>query len=263
VVVVRGCLRPVERKLITTYRRLYPVRLSSEPFLLRWAESFLFAGSSSLLLLIARMFPHYWFFSLFALTPFLYKIIISTPKESLRLGFLFGLSFFGASLGHSFIAAPTVCLPTLTAGTILFSLFGWAAGWARSRWGFSPFIVAVLWVGLEMGLLRFGFVDGILVESGMASPLLHGLVGLLGFLAVSALIVLLNSFLILAVLKTLERVSRRGKVSKENQSRRGAISAWSPFTEKAYLVPEDRAPPLFTQSFRCCFLVVKCLGRIN
>ncbi len=241
--VVRERLQPAERKPGIRCGERCSVSISGEPLLLRWAESFLFAGCSALLLLVARIFPHYWYFSLFALIPFLYKIIISTPGESLRLGFLLGLSLFGASLGHSLVAAPFTCLPTLIAGTALFSLFGWAAGWARKHWGFSPFVVSVLWVGLEMGLLRFGFVGGMLVESGTASQLLHSLVGLLGFIAASALIVLLNSFLILAVIKTLEMVSRRGKAVEENQSRRGAISAWSPFTEKVYLVPEDRAPP--------------------
>ena len=242
-VVVRERLQPAERKPGTTCGERCSVRVGSEPLLLRWAESFLFAGCSSLLLLVARIFPHYWYFSLFALTPFLFGMITSSPGESPRLGFLLGLSFFGASLGHSLVAAPFDCLPTLIAGTALFSLFGWIAGWVRKCWGFSPSIVALLWVGLEIGLLRFGFAGGILAEPGFSDPLLHGLVGLLGFLAVSALIVVLNSVLILAVLKTLEMVGRWREAVEKEESTWYTASGWSSRAETAYLVPEGRAPP--------------------
>ncbi len=211
---------------------------------LRWAESFLFAGCSALLLLIAKTFPHYWYFSFFALTPFLYRIITSPPQESPRMGFLLGLSFFGAYLGHSLVEAPLVHLPTLVVGTFLFSLFGWAVGWFRERWGFSASIAALLWVGLEMGLLKFGFAGGILVEPGFSDPFLHGLIGLLGFLAVSALIVVLDSFLILAVLKTLEMVERWREAVERGNSRRYAASGSKSMREKTHLVPEGRAPPM-------------------
>ncbi|MGB2981514.1 MAG: hypothetical protein WBC77_09725, partial [Candidatus Zixiibacteriota bacterium] len=72
-------------------------RNCDESVLATWARSFIFAGGSALLLLVANLFPDYWYFSFFALTPFLYRIIKATPGESFRLGLLFGLSFFGAS----------------------------------------------------------------------------------------------------------------------------------------------------------------------
>ena len=50
-----------------------------EPPSAAWPESFSFAGSSALLLLIANSFVDCWYLSFFALTPFLYRIIRSVP----------------------------------------------------------------------------------------------------------------------------------------------------------------------------------------
>ena len=217
-----------------------------KPPLASWAESFIFAGSSALLLLLATLFPQYWYFSFFALTPFLYRIIKATPGESLRLGFLFGLSFFGVSVVNSLTTSPLPSVFKLISGTALFALFGWTVGWARERWGFYPSIVAVLWVGLEMGLVKLGFVGGLFGEAGFSHPFLHGLVGLFGFLAASAIIVLLNSLLILVIVKTLEIKRPRGKIVSEDTRILEFFFTSGLSAQKVYFVPEGRAPPIFS-----------------
>ncbi|MGB2990155.1 MAG: hypothetical protein WBC98_09370, partial [Candidatus Zixiibacteriota bacterium] len=103
-------------------------RSFNEPVLATWAESFIFGGGSALLLLVANLFPDYWYFSFFALTPFLYRIINATPGESFRLGLLFGLAFFGASATGWLGISPFVAVIRLLCGTALFALFGWTVG---------------------------------------------------------------------------------------------------------------------------------------
>lgn len=210
-----------------------------------WAESFIFAGGSALLLLIANLLPHYWHFSLFALTPFLFRIIKSTPAESLRLAFLLGLSFFGAWTVNSLVNSPLVSSLKLLSGTALFALFGWSVGWARQRWGFNPSLVAVLWVGLEIGVVKLGFSGGVLGEAEFSHPFLCSLIGLFGFLAVSAVIVLLNALLVLAFTKTLERASSSKIAAAGDDETKVFFSITrNLFSGKFYLVPEGRAPPL-------------------
>lgn len=231
-------------------------RGQAKPPLVTWAESFLFAGSSALLLLIANLFPAYWYVSFFALTPFLFRIIKASPKESLRLGFLFGLSFFTVSMVNSPMGSPF--LPSvlkLLSGTGLFALFGWAVGWARHRWGFNPFIVALLWVGLEMGSLKLGLVVGrvategsyptpsLLGETQFSHPFFAGLVTLFGLLTVSAIIVLFNSLLVLLILKTLETTKPRGNTVQEDERTWNLFSNPGFFAQRVYLVPQSRAPP--------------------
>ncbi|MGB8657779.1 MAG: hypothetical protein WCE90_08345 [Candidatus Zixiibacteriota bacterium] len=216
----------------------------SKPLLAKWAESFVFAGSSALLLLIANLLPHYWYFSFFALTPFLYRIIKATPAESLRLGFLLGLSFFSVLALCSPIPSLAVGLFQLLCGVALFSSFGWFAGSARKHWGFSPSTVALLWVGLETGLMKLGFAGGLLGETGLAQPSLQGLVSLFGLLTASAIIVLLNSFLVLAIVKALELTRPRGKTAGDDKRTWSFFFTRNLFTERIYLVPEGRAPPI-------------------
>jgi len=223
----------------------------SNSSIVTWAESFIFAGSSVLLLLIANLFPEYWYFSFFALTPFLYKIIKASPGESLRLGFLFGLSFFGVSLVNSQISSSLPPLLNLVFGTGLFTIFGWTVGWARKRWGFYPSVVALLWVGLEIGLVKLGFVDGLLGKAELSHPFFGGLVTIFGFLAVSAIIVLLNSLLALLIVKTLEVAGHRGRTTQKDKKIWDFSFAPGPFAQKVYLVPEGRAPPYRIRTLEC------------
>jgi apolipoprotein N-acyltransferase len=218
-------------------------RLLVNPALASWAESFIFAGSSALLLLTANLSSAYWYFSFFALTPFLYRILKASPIESLRLGFLLGFSYFGALAVNTPAASPHISMVKFFSGAALFALFGWLLGWARQRWGFNVSLVALLWVGLELGSVKLGFVSGIFGKGGLSHPSLHGLVGLFGFLAVSAIVVLLNSLLALAIARTLKvaRTSREG--SAEDRSITCYAFARNLFAEKVYLVPEGRAPP--------------------
>jgi apolipoprotein N-acyltransferase len=224
-------------------RKAISVRASDDSLVAAWAESFLYAGSSALLLLLAHFFSQCWYLSFFALTPFLYRIIQASPTESLRLGFLLGLSFFGASGANSLIGSGLSAIVNLACVTGLFALFGWSTGLARKSWGFDPSIVALLWVGLEIGLLRFGFASGVLGEAGFSHPLLHGMVGLFGFVAVSAIIVLLNSVILLAVLRGLEARIVRVEAAEKSERVCSPLIVRNLFAEKVYVVPEGRAPP--------------------
>ncbi|MCK4385398.1 MAG: hypothetical protein KAW52_03955, partial [candidate division Zixibacteria bacterium] len=218
---------------------------NAKPPFVSWAESFIFAGSSALLLHLVNLFPEYWYVSFFALTPFLFRIIKAAPSESLRLGFLFGLSFFAVSVIDSPMSSPHPSVLKLLCGTGLFALFGWAVGWARHRWGFNPSIVALLWVGLEMGLVKLGFVSGLVVnevnlllgQSEFSHPFFGGLVALFGLLTVSAIIVLLNSLLVLLILKTLAIKIPRGKTVQEDERILDLLSTLGFFAQKVYLVP--------------------------
>ena len=211
-----------------------------------WAESFIFAGSSALLLLLTNFFPHYWYLSFFALVPFLFRIIKTTPNESLRLGFLLGISFFAVSVTDSLPISPIPSLLKLLLGTGLFAVFGWTVGWARKHWGFYPSIVAILWIGLELGVMKLGVAGGLFGRIETSHPLLQNLITLLGFLTVSVIIVLLNSLLVLAIVKTLELTKPKEKSTQEKKNRWLLSFTRNLSAKKVYVVPEGRAPPLLS-----------------
>jgi apolipoprotein N-acyltransferase len=209
-----------------------------------WPESFIFAGGSSFLLLLAILFPDYWYVSFFALTPFLYRAIKAAPGECLRLGFIFGLSFFTLSLVDLVTTSPLACVLKVLSGTALFTLFAWSLGWARQRWGFNPFILVFLWIGLEMGLVKLGFVGGLLGETGLSHSFFGGMVALFGFLAASAIIVLFNSLLVLTIIKSSKITRPGGWAVPQDERVLDFFFAPRLFGQRVYLVPESRAPPL-------------------
>jgi len=211
------------------------------------ASSFLFSGSSALLLLVADFFPHYWYLSFFALTPFLYRIVRVKPRCALQLGILFGLSFLTIRELGAFTAAPLTAALTITFGTALFAIFGWTIAKLKEKFGFNPLAVALLWVLFELVLVRFG-TRTILSESEGSltnfSTLFHGWAVLFGLLAVSFVIVLVNSILVFAIHKAIIVAKARGQCVWEI----GRIWDLSPipglFAQKVYLVPEGRGPPV-------------------
>lgn len=235
-----GCPQHGPREAALT---VVSARPSDEPVLTAWAISFVFGGSSALLLLVANLFPAYWYFSFFALTPFLYRIIRAMPGESFRLGLLFGLSFFGASAAGSGEFSFFLTTIRLLCGTVLLASFGWSIGWARQRWGFNPSMVALLWVGLELSLAKLGFTSGLLGETALSHPMLYGLAGLLGLLAASAIIVLLNSLLAFALTKVVQAKGTGVKSAIEDTRTWDLLFALDFSIQKTYLVPEGRAPP--------------------
>jgi hypothetical protein len=210
-----------------------------------WAPDFISAGATALLLLISSFFPAYWYLSFFALTPFLWKITRAGFRSGLRLGFLLGLAFLSVSKADSFFSSPFSAAPQLIAGISLFALFGASVGRVNEKWGLNPLITALLWVGFELGLVKAGFVSGILETPRLAAnaPFFNGVALLFGFLTLSFAIVLVNSLLVFAVEKVVSLAQARGDVVWENES----VWYLSPLprlsAQKVYLVPEGRGPP--------------------
>lgn len=160
------------------------------------------------------------------------------------MGILFGVSFLTVSVTDLLPISPIPSLLRILFGTLLFAVFGWIVGQARKHWGFYPSIVAVLWIGIELGVMKLGVSGGLFGQIETSNPLLQSLITLLGFLTVSVMIVLLNSLLVLAIVKTLELTKPKEKSTSEKENR-WLLSFTSNFSaKKVYIVPEGRAPPI-------------------
>lgn len=218
-------------------------------FLKPVAENFLYAGFSALLLLVSNLFPSYWYFSFIALTPFLWRIIRLDALGALQLGFFFGFSFFSIWKLPDFLAAPILTVLTVALGTVLFALFAWAVARTKERFGFNPIFIAILWVGFELGLLKLNLISGG-AGAGSSRPFLietpsyfHGLSILFGFLAVSFVVVLVNSLLVFAIEKTISLTKARGQGVWENGSVWDLTPIPGLFAQRVYLIPSVRSPP--------------------
>ncbi len=174
-------------------------RLRPDKDLVVGAEDFLFAGSSALLLLVANLFPAYWYVSFVALTPFLWRVSRALPKEAFRLGALLGGTFFLFSSLEALALAPIATALKIVSGAALFALWGWGVGVARLYFGFNPIIVAGLWVFFELGLVKLGYTSGLLVELIPSNSFFWSIITLFGLGFLSFAIVLINTLLIRAI----------------------------------------------------------------
>ena len=210
---------------------------------LQWVESFIFAGATACLLLVARLFPDYWYLSLVALLPFLARVYRASAMEALRLGFLLGFTFFLVSGLNTLLLTPFLSIAKILAGAALFAAFGGAVGWTRQRWGFNPTIVALLWVAFELGLTRLGLISSMLGEAEFSGPFFHGLAALFGFLIISFIVVLCNSLIVAAIDKAISLAKARRFVRTVGERTWTLYSPTGVFAQKFYLVPEGRGPP--------------------
>jgi apolipoprotein N-acyltransferase len=212
----------------------------------KWAESFLFAGSSAFLLLVANFFSDYWYFSFFALTPLLYRISRCSRSEGLRIGLLFGISFFSVL----FLQLPAIALLPLfikiIAGAACISLFCWLAVWTRVHWGLNPFIIGFLWIGCEEFLVQCGVTDGwlLLPQVSLSSPIIGNFSVLFGLIVVSFIIMFANTLLVLMIGKKMTIVrSALNLAPMVNEISRYYAKVVC-YSCSGYFIPEDRGPPI-------------------
>ena len=221
-----------------------------------WARSFLFSGMSALLLAIAALRPEITYLHFVALVPFLYGLLLETgqgarPGNSIRLGFLLGLTYFGVTLADSLLISPVAALFKLAGGATLFAFFGWTVGQTRRRWGFNPLLLASIWVVFELALIRIGLIDDILGAQALisgsaqstAAVFLYKTAVIFGLLAISFIIVLLNSVFVLAIETIVALAKTPGMALADSDEIGDPILTPGLAAQRLYLAHEGRAPP--------------------
>ena len=212
-------------------------------FDLRWVESFLCAGSSALLISVAHVFPELWFFSLFALVPFLWRAIRGNLLESVVLGGMLAVSYaFVAfrieswtSLGNHLVALASLIF--------LFAIYSAIVNRISKHLGFNTIFIAALWLPLEYTMSHWVNPVCLFSVSPDASNLVLRFGSLFGLMMVSFVIVLVNALILISV----------GCIAQALHSRDGHTipdhnHAFVPFGElylerNWYSFPDVRAPP--------------------
>lgn len=210
---------------------------------LRFLETFLYAGTSVLLVAAPRLHPDFSFISLFALVPFLWRAIHVNAIESLVLGASFGTMFYFVTAQFSQAGIPTIVFPYLTAVIVLLSLYGLAVNRIAKHIGINAIFLAVVWLPVEYVLGICTHLRGIFVFSDLDSPIVVRMNSLFGVLIVSFLIVLINT-LILLISDRLARCSwSRASHRAEDPEQVLAICKTNSIFEYPYCIPAVRPPP--------------------
>jgi hypothetical protein len=165
---------------------------------------FICAGTSALILSLAHIHPEYWYISLFALVPVLWRLNSATLAGSIILGVILACCYaFVTFLGEA-VAAPGNFILNLLLLSLVFSIFGTAVNRIKRYIGFSPVFIAALWLPLEYFLIKYPGLGGFLTFPTADSGGLIRFASLFGLLMVSFFIVLVNS----ALFMLLDYISR-------------------------------------------------------
>jgi hypothetical protein len=153
------------------------------------------------------------------------------------------LTFFGVRIADAMLVAPVNAMAVLLFSTAALALFAWTLCRAREMWGFNPLVVALVWVICELGLIRVGWIRGVFPGMELGAGFLYKTSILFGFLAISFVIVLLNSILIAAVNAVVSLARARGVVVLEGEGNWDLLSTPGLVAQRLLLVAEGRGPP--------------------
>lgn len=211
---------------------------------LQFLEDFLCAGSSALILSVVYLHPEYWFISLFALLPFLWRLTRANLCGSLVLGIILASCYAFVAFTGEVLVSPWTFLFKLFLLSLVFSVFGIAVNRIKRYTGFNPLFIAALWLPLEYVLSHYAHLDSIFTISGTDSTLLIRIGSLFGMLLVSFAIVFINS-LILLVLKRVVQALRSHTTFPAKDHKRLYPSFKDIILERRwYYFPDPRAPPI-------------------
>jgi hypothetical protein len=239
----RGCIA-AQRKAVAAHQGRAAVAPAQRFHAVRDAllAGFILAGAYLMSASMRGTVPS--FAAWFALVPLLTCIRILSPLKAMLTGGLWGLAIYAfCSIGSDrlFPASPLNLL-LLTAAPAIYGAFGALL----TRWiGFSPYILGVSWMGVELALtpirLSFGLIGSRLTDSLFSDWLGHAL----GFVVVAFAVAYVNAILVCA-LHHVFRLARR-PIRFEQSSRStclrhlGTATIWCDHSLR-HMRP--RAPPL-------------------
>mgnify|MGYP005640733597 CR=1 FL=1 len=162
----------------------------------RFLNHFLCAGSSALILSIAHTFPQYWFISLFALIPFLWRTIKVSLVDSIILGVVLASCYTTVTYPGEILIAPLKFCFRFFLLNLVFVSLGAAVNILKGFIGFSPIFTATLWLPFEYILIHYAGLGNIFIFANNGSGFVIRVASLSGILMVSFSIVLINSLIL-------------------------------------------------------------------
>jgi apolipoprotein N-acyltransferase len=138
---------------------------------------------------------------------------------------------------------PVLTAAKFVAAIAILTTFGLALGWTRERFGFNPVLIALMWVGVEFGLIKLDFLSNAFGVTEFTGHYFFSLTALFGFLILSFLIVFIDSLLIVAVGRVISFVKSGEIGTTEPITRQVLIPITSGLARTINDTPGSRGPP--------------------
>lgn len=133
-----------------------------------------------------------------ALVPVFFAIRLWNPACALLGGALWGAGLFAFSTGNS----PSIMPPswggflTVTGAPAAYACLG---SWLTSRIGFSPFVLGVGWMGVELAFGSTGLRSGLSGLAGAHGAVFSWLGQALGWVLVAFVVALVNAWIVVVI----------------------------------------------------------------
>jgi len=222
-----------------------PKNLRSNDNSIKFLENFVCAGSSALLISFAHLYPEFWFVSLFALVPFLWRIKKLDLSESMVLGIILASCYSFVVYPDEILITPKTFLFKFFFINVIFSIFSITVNKTRKYIGFNPIFIAIFWLPLEYVLVHHTGLENIFTFKNSDSWFVLRFSLLFGSLMLSFCIVLINSLILMFVEYIQQRV-----FSSDNPQRAEDKKSYSWCGEVLperilYYFRKPRAPPAY------------------
>lgn len=203
-------------------------------------------AGSAYLLAVAIGTPRYTWLAWLTLLPLLIAVRKLCPLGATGAGALWGacVYLFSATGANDTLTLGALCLALLTGVPALYACL---CAWLTRRFGFSPLVLGLGWVGAELALKPLGLSNGLIAGAPGEGTLIQWVGGVFGYVLVAFLIVFTCASL-LAFLNGLRiRIPQPEPVlsppiptGRLEPQRVSCLSLWA-----AFMPSQPRAPPLF------------------
>ncbi len=210
---------------------------------LSWAEDFLYASVSSLLLIVARLLTQFSPLYLLALLPYVWRTLHANRPRSIRLGALLATSFALVAYADNLADNPWAFTFKLFYLNLIFISYGVAVHRARKVFGASPLFVIYLWLPIEYCLNNLAGEGKLFAISSVEPSLILRLNVLLDLLIIPLAIILLNPLLLLAAGYIVKRVLGRTKPFTIRPKGQPPLASLTPVVRQWFYFPDLRSPP--------------------
>lgn len=167
--------------------------------LLRFLLHFIFAGSSALILSIAYIYTDIWAIYIFALSPFLYRIINTDFKGSIISGLFLALSIVFVISTGEIASAPIPYACDLAFLCLTFMAFSIAINRLKKYVGLGVFLFAALCISLEYFHKSYFEFNSIFASLKNDAGFVFRASSLLGFIFTSFILIAISSLLLFLI----------------------------------------------------------------
>ncbi|MDH3892407.1 MAG: hypothetical protein OEV49_15140 [candidate division Zixibacteria bacterium] len=154
------------------------------------------AASSALMLYIAHNHPEFWYLSLIAFVPFLWRLLQVGLWDAVCLASTLASLFVLATNAFALLDAfGSVCFELVTYN-IAFVAFALGINRAKTKLGFDPLMIALLWFPIEYVLIIYADVGSVfsVPDAGLGAAV--SFCTLFGFALGSFVVVLVNALIL-------------------------------------------------------------------